>query len=183
MNNAVANQNSIKLLVLQSVAFSMLEKQDISLTQIDNINVPSQKRFLDYHLNQLLYKYYKSEKTLEDLQNMRVSLQRLQPVDNDNKELNTSLILVDYFIYKIQPLRSKQTKKYIFDELRKYKSADKKIAAQIAIDLAVDNDIRLRLNKVNLANKRYLYNDIKRFISKAKFTADQILELASFYTS
>lgn len=183
INNYNFKGDEEELFSMQAALFNAIVNKDTSINVIDNLDVKRTKRTLQYHLNNATFSFFSdtSSNFKQSAKTLREEINRLQKIDEKNENIaNTSLKLE--YLEILNGFKKLKLHKFVKDSLPRRKIADKKLVAKIALLIARDNDIALFYGGKMLGNRKYLFNYVKRYVKKADLTADEFLEVASYYS-
>lgn len=172
--NAVDNKKVREAKKLQRVQYNFILKGEMSLEELDEIEIPFIKR------NKLLLHNKAVIHFLVDTLNdhrfsiLENELEAVKSLDTTSRRVRTSLAILEYYRFENGSLGLKG-KKY-FKKLKKLRYVDKTIQARIILNFASGVDWGIRND-----TKRY-YKKVKSYINPARLDVDKTFELASYYS-
>ncbi|MFI5203847.1 MAG: CAP domain-containing protein [Flavobacteriales bacterium] len=163
---------------MQSIEFGLAMRGDIVLSDVDNVTIPHEKKFLNLINNRAVMKYYMDSANKESLNHLRAELETLYTIDSSNRKISTNLALIQYMQSDFGSL--KQMRKY-YTMLGRKRNIDPKIKSRMLIDLAAYHDWTLYSLKGFRKPGRFLYNTSKRYIKPSKFSPEETFDVVGYY--
>jgi hypothetical protein len=165
---------------LQRIQFGLLLTGKITIEEIESIIIPVERKNIKLLHNRAVMKNYFKPPTKESLKSFRSDLWELRRLKEDDNQLNTSIAIIDYYLYSIGEYDNKKVTFY--DSIEKWKNLDKIQQARILLNASADHDWRLWEATGSKNEKDYWFQKVKRYVDPAKLDIDKTFEIASYYT-
>lgn len=170
-------ENSVKM---QRIQFGLALSDKMTWAEIDSLGIPLEKRFLKLLHNKAVMKFMLDTINLESLKAFRAELWQLRLLKEEDKRLNTSIAIVDYYLYLWGQYFHEEVSFY--DSIRKWKNIDEVQQARILLNVASSHDWDVWRSTGSYNEKKYWYKKVKPYVEPARLDADKTFEIATYYS-
>jgi len=177
-NKSLAEGNIQGCKKMQSVEYNLALNQEISVDEINELEIPNEKKYIDllHDRNLMIYRLDSlNPNARATFHDTLISLQKMDPTD---KRVNTSLAMLDYEDHFYDGGRA--FKKY-FKSLISLTHVDATIKSRMILNTAARHDWWLYRDGRDKQHPKFLYDDVKMYIKDAKLNVSETFELASYY--
>ncbi|HLV41485.1 MAG TPA: CAP domain-containing protein [Brumimicrobium sp.] len=175
----MASNNLQKCLMLQRIQFALLKANEMTVEEILSINIPMEKKYAKLLHNSAIMKYAKEPITIETLQEFRADLWEIRGLKENDKLLNTSVAIIDYYLYEMGNYTYK--KKTFYDSIKNWKYIDRVQQARILLNASTHHDWGWWRATGSRTASDYWYRKVQRYIRSAQLDVDKTFEIASYY--
>ncbi len=165
---------------LQRIQFGLLLAGKMTIEDIESIIIPIEKKNIQLLHNRAVMKYYFAPIAVEPLQSFRADLWQIRSLKEEDKRLNTSIAIIDYYLYTMGQYRSEEVTFY--DSIQKWKNLDEVQQARILLNASTDHDWGWWRATGSTKVKDYWFQKVKRYVDPARLDVDKTFEIASYYT-
>lgn len=165
---------------LQRIQFSLLLDGKITFAEIESIDIPVDRKNIKLLHNRAVMKYYFEPLTIESLELFRADLWEIRSLKENDNRLNTSIAIIDYYLYSMGKYNNEKVTFY--DSIEKWKNLDKMQQARILLNASTNHDWVLWKTTGSTYEKDYWFQKVKRYINPAQLDIDLTFEIASYYT-
>lgn len=165
---------------LQRMQYGLILEDKMTVAEMESVPIPKEKKYLKLWHNRLVMKYTSDILTVETLYAFQHDLQELKELKKDDKRINTSLAIIDYYLYTSGEYWHKKVTFY--DSIRKWKYMDEVQRARILLNVATHHDWSKWKQTNSFNPKKYWYRKVRKYIGPAHLNVDKTFELASYYS-
>jgi outer membrane protein OmpA-like peptidoglycan-associated protein len=171
---SIGKNNKKEVAKYLNAQYNLVLKRKMSLEELNATKIPFDKKFLNILHDREAMNFYIDSMNPYRYTKLREKLIKLRPLDSLNKELNTSLAILDYYLFTGNKY-SQQNK--FFRDIETRKNIDAKTQARILLNCATSFDWGGARRKSRLFHKQ-----AKSHIPAARLNVDKTFELATYYT-
>lgn len=180
LKQSIKRGNTNESVELQRVQYRLLLEGNMTIEEIESVDIPYEKRNLKLLHNLALMKFKAETMTRHSLKKFRSNLSDLLILKENDRDLNTSMAIIDYYLYNLGYYENKKVAFY--DSIRKWSGIDKVQQARILLNIATTNDWSYWNKTGSRKESKYYFNKVKRYIRYAKLDVDKTFEIASYYS-
>lgn len=164
---------------LQQIQYGLLKENKIKIEDVLSVDIPREKKYTKLLYNRAVMKHTLNEPTVETLKKFRAELFEIRKLNINNKNLNTSIAIIDYYLYEIGTYEN--NKITFFDSIKKWKYIDKVQQARILLNASTNHDWAHWNLSGAKTGKEFWYQKVKPYVRAAKLDVDKTFEIASYY--
>ncbi len=179
LDEAIDIGSNSKSIQLQRIQYGLLLDGKMTLKEIESIVIPAEKKNVKLLHNRAVMKYHFEPFTIESLQAFRADLWQIRTLKEEDKHLNTSIAIIDYYLYTLGQYQSEDVTFY--DSIQKWKNLDNVQQARILLNAATNHDWGWWRSTGSTKEKDYWFQKVKRYIDPARLDIDKTFEIASYY--
>ena len=180
LQGTIKKENVKKSAELQAVQYGLLLSGKMSMEEIQAVEIPMDEKFVGVLHNKAVMKFLSDTLNLDSLKAFRAELWQIRSLKPKDKQLNTSIAIIDYHLYTMGQYRNKKITFY--DSIRKLKNVDEVQRARILLNVAYRHDWGVWITTGSHKDKDYLYGKVKPYIRKSRLEVDKTFEVASYYS-
>ncbi len=180
LKRSIARKNINESIKLQRIQYGLALADKMSYEEIESVEIVYDKKNYKLLHNRALMKYLTDTITIESLKEFRTHLSALDTLKEKDRVINTSLAIIDYYLYTLGEYKNKKVAFY--DKIRKWKYIDRVQQARILLNTATKSDWGHWLATGSRSESSYYFNKVKRYIRPARLDVDKTFEIASYYT-
>lgn len=156
--------------------YNFVQKGKMSLEELNAISIPEDKRFIDLLHDRAAMNYYIDSTNSNRNLILQERFDSLLFFDKSNKKINTSLAILDYYLFEPTILYREQNK--FFKNIEKRKFVDPEVKARILLNFASSYDWM----KLSRKSKKLFFKRVKKYVQAAKLDVDKTFEVASYFS-
>jgi uncharacterized protein YkwD len=168
-----------KSIQLQRIQFGLLLAGKMTTENIESIVIPAERKNIKLLHNRAVMKNYFAPLTVESLKSFRADLWQIRNLKEEDKRLNTSVAIIDYYLYAMGEYHNAEVTFY--DSIQKWKNLDEVQQARILLNTSTDHDWGWWRVTGSTKEKDYWFQKVKRYIDPARLDVDKTFEIASYY--
>lgn len=180
LRRSILKGNKNESTELQRVQYGLYLSGDMSIEEIKSVEIPIDKKNLKLLHNLAIMEFEADSKTVKSLQALRASLWNLRSLKEEDQDINTSLAIIDYYLFDLGYYHSKKVT--FFDSIRKWKNLDRVQQARILLNVASKSDWSFWNANHSYNQSKYYFQKTKQYIKPAKLDVDETFEVATYYT-
>ena len=165
---------------LQRIQFGLLLAGKMTIEDIESIVIPIEKKNMQLLHNSIVMKYNSKLVTVESLEDFRAELWQIRSLKEADKHLNTSVAIIDYYLYSMGKYNHKELTFY--DSIQQWKNLDQVQQARILLNASTAHDWVLWQQTGSRNARDYWFQKVRRYIDPARLDVDKTFEIASYYS-
>lgn len=178
LDEALEKGNLEQCVDLQRIQYHLALTGKMTIEEIESIAIPVEKKYIRLLHNRAVMKYNLEPITSESLNDFRAELWQIRELKEEDKRVNTSIAIVDYYLYSFGEYNSKVP---FFDSIQKWKNLDEVQQARILLNAASSHDWGWWQATGSYKEKAYWFNKAKQYVDPARLDTDKTFEIASYY--
>lgn len=182
LEKAINKSDISKSEEMQRIQYGLLKAGEISFKEIEEVEIPFEKKFLKLLHNRTVMKFSTDTITIETLKSFRAELWQLRNLKEEDERLNTSCAIIDYYLYSLGSYEVENKKPTFYDSIRKWKQLDNVQQARILLNYCSNRDWGYWRSTGSTNESDYLFRKAKSYIKPARLDVDKTFEIASYYS-
>jgi len=165
---------------LQRIQYGLALTGKMTLEEIESVAIPNEKKYVKLLHNLAVMKFDQDSMTYASLQEFRANLSNLRVLKEEDRDINTSLAIIDYHLYSMGYYSDEEVTFY--DSIRKWNNLDNVQQARILLNVATQNDWAYYQSTGSHKESKYYFRKVKRYVKPARLDVDKTFEIASYYS-
>ncbi len=179
LKDAIDKGNIQKCIDLQRIQFGLILAGKMAINNMEEIVIPVDSKNMKLLHNKAVMKNYFEPQTTESLKAFRADLWEIRSLKEEDKLLNTSIAIIDFYLYTMGQYHYKKVS--FFDSIQKWKNIDEVQKARILLNTSTAHDWGYWQTTGSTNQKKYWFKKVKRYVAPAKLDIDKTFEVASYF--